>query len=152
MEWNLALALPRDELSIPIARRACSESLRILGVLDQCRQDIEVALSEACTNVLNHADANAEYEVGISIDDRHCTIEVRDVGAGFDPAQVVPAHADGEAEGGRGIQLMRSLVDSVDFMGGAHDGTVVRLEKALEFATEAPFIRLATAATTAHQS
>lgn len=52
MEIKLTLSLPRDEISIPVVRRVRTQAMRALGVLDRCTHDIEIALTEACANVL----------------------------------------------------------------------------------------------------
>lgn len=69
MEIRLTLALPRDELSIPVVRRICTQSLTVLGVAQECQQDLELALAEACTNVLNHSGPGDHYEVVAGITD-----------------------------------------------------------------------------------
>ena len=128
------LALPRDELSVPVARRVLKGSLTTLGVRDDVVADIELALTEACTNVLEHAADPDEYELTAGIDGRVCVIEVVDRGEGFDGAHEGLGEAEASAEGGRGIQLMRSLVDRVTFISVPADGTVVHLEKELAWA------------------
>ena len=132
MEIKLTLALPRDELSVPVARRVLSQALGVLGVAPDVTSDIEVALTEACTNVIDHAVNAEEYEVSAGIDGDMCVIEVVDRGAGgFDGASFGHADAELGAEEGRGIQLMRALVDHVQFTNRAQVGTVVHLEKQL---------------------
>ena len=56
-----------------------------------------------------------------------------DRGAGFDGSLPGLVDAEPSAEDGRGIQLMRALVDRVTFISRPHKGTVVRLEKELEW-------------------
>jgi serine/threonine-protein kinase RsbW len=134
MEIKLTLALPRDEFSVPVARRVLSRSMEVLGVDEQVIADIELALTEACTNVLDHAgDAGSEYEVSAGIDGTLCIIEVVDRGQGFDGSVKGLADAHPSAEDGRGIQLMRALVDKVTFTSRPQVGTVVHLEKQLEW-------------------
>lgn len=134
MEIKLTLALPRDELSVPVARRVLRQAMDVLGVQEEVTSDIEVALTEACTNVLDHAQGAEEYEVSAGIDGQLCVIEVIDRGASdFDPAVLGHGQADADAEEGRGIQLMRALVDRVHFDNRAQVGTVVHLEKRLEW-------------------
>ncbi len=130
MEINLALQLPRDALSIPLVRHLCRQSLQEVGVEPDCSSDIEVALSEACTNALRHSGPGEEYKVNLSLDERHCVISVEDTGLGFDGQA---ARSDPSAEQGRGIELMHSLVDKVDFVSSPQAGTVVHLEKELVF-------------------
>ena len=131
MEIKLTLALPRDEYSVPVARRVLARSLDALGVHQTVVADIELALTEACTNVLDHAADTDEYEVSAGIDGTLCIIEVIDRGGGFDSATKGLVQADPSAEDGRGIQLMRALVDKVTFTSRPQDGTVVHLEKQL---------------------
>lgn len=133
MEIKLTLALPRDELSVPVVRRLLSQAMEVLGVEPSVVQDIELALTEACTNVLEHVAEGDDYEVSAGIDGDHCVIEVVDRGAGFDGSAEGLTEAAAGAEGGRGIQLMRSLVDHVTFSSRPQKGTVVHLEKKLEW-------------------
>lgn len=144
MEIKLRLALPRDEVSIPVVRRVLSQSLSTLGVAETCTADIALALSEACTNVLNHVQEGQEYEVSAAIDDDACVIEVADRGAGIsaDATASDRPTAGLEAEEGRGIHLMRQLVDALQFQAREPYGTVVRLEKGIEWRDDAPARRL----------
>ncbi|MGB8649529.1 MAG: ATP-binding protein [Mycobacteriales bacterium] len=133
MEIKLTLALPRDQLSVPVVRRILQQSLETLGIEKSTISDIGLALTEACTNVLDHAAGAEEYEVSAGIDGTACVIEVIDRGHGFDGALKGLADAEPHAEDGRGIQLMRALVDSVSFHNKPTVGTVVHMEKQLVF-------------------
>ena len=66
------------------------------------------------------------------IDGTLCVIEVIDRGGGFDGSTKGLADAEPRAEDGRGIQLMRALVDKVTFTSRPQVGTVVHLEKQLD--------------------
>ena len=143
MEINMALLLPRDARTIPVARHICGEALRELGVEAECIGDIEVALTEACTNVLEHSEAGNEYEVQVQLAEQDCIIRVVDQGRGFDteaPVQRAPDHS----ETGRGIALMHALVDRVKFESRPEEGTIVHLEKALMYVDGAPVKALST--------
>jgi len=131
VEIKITLALPRDEVSIPVVRRMLTTSMTVLGVDPTSVHDVAVAVSEACTNVLEHAADGAEYEVAVGIDDNLCVIEVLDKGGGFDARQAGRHAADLSAEQGRGIHLMRHVVDQVRFERRPGRGTVVHLEKRL---------------------
>jgi serine/threonine-protein kinase RsbW len=142
MEIKLGLALPREELSVPVVRRVLKASLDALGVERDVIHDIEVALTEAVTNVLDHATHGEEYEVSAGIDGDICVIEIIDRGAGFDADELGRDHAELTAEEGRGIQLMRALVDKVTFTNIPTVGTVVHLEKRLEWTEKSAIKRL----------
>lgn len=142
MEIKFTLQLPRDALSVPVVRKVLQSSMRTLGVAEECLMDIELALTEACTNVLDHAAAGDEYEVVAGLDDNACVIEVVDAGRGFDADHLGHAEADPSAEEGRGIQLIRTLVDRVHFRSRPERGMIVHLEKQLEFIDGSPLQRL----------
>lgn len=141
MQLKLSLSLPRDRASVPISRSVAAQALTTLGVDDECKSDIEVALTEACSNVLNHAVDDDEYDVTVGVDGDLCVIEVIDTGHGFDSSLIGLADADPSAEQGRGIQLMRALVDRVMFTNRASKGTVVHLEKRITW-TDGAMVRL----------
>ena len=142
MEIKFTLQLPRDALSVPVVRRVLNSSMQTLGVAEDCLTDIEIALTEACTNVLDHAAAGDEYEVVAGLDDNACVIEVIDTGRGFDAEKLGHIDADPSAEEGRGIQLIRALVDKVHFRSRAESGTIVHLEKELQYVDGSPLQRL----------
>lgn len=139
----MALLLPRDARTIPVARHICREALRELGVEAECVGDIEVALTEACTNVLEHSEAGNEYEVQVQLAESDCVIRVVDQGRGFDVEAPVQRAAD-HSENGRGITLMHALVDRVKFESRPEEGTIVHLEKALMYVEGAPVTALST--------
>jgi serine/threonine-protein kinase RsbW len=134
VEIKFTLQLPRDALSVPVVRRVLNSTMKTLGVDEACLTDIEIALTEACTNVLDHAAEGDEYEVVAGLDDSTCVIDVVDTGRGFDADSLGHAEAEPSAEEGRGIQLIRALVDQVHFTSRPERGMVVHLEKELRYA------------------
>jgi serine/threonine-protein kinase RsbW len=132
---TLTLSLPRDELTIPVARHIAATAMGEVGVDEEYTHDIAVALTEACTNVVRHSGPGDEYEVSLEVDEGTCTIRVVDTGNGFDSTSFGLTHAESSAEHGRGIELMRALVDRVRFISKPEAGTLV-LEKSLRFAED----------------
>ena len=141
----LSLCLPRDELTIPVCRHMCRTALTELGAKPDETSDIEIAVTEACTNVLRHSGPGDEYSVAVDISPADCTIRVIDTGRGFDSSTLLDGGTDLSAERGRGIQLMKALVDQVRFVSKDEAGTIVHLEKRLSFPEGAPMHRLAAA-------
>lgn len=133
VQITLSLNLPRDESTVTVARHIVRASLAEIGVAGGCASDIEIALSEASTNVLKHSGPGDDYEVSCEMNDNTCIIRVVDTGHGFDHSTLGYENADMSAEQGRGIQLMRALVDKVQFLSKPEEGTIVHLEKTLEF-------------------
>ena len=138
MELSLALTLPRDEQTVPVARHIVRNAMEQVGVEETCVYDVELALSEACTNVLVHSGPGDQYVVRLDLEDRLGVIRVIDVGHGFDSARLLQASdALPDDERGRGLGLMQALVDKVDFTSRREAGTIVTLEKALDYRDEA---------------
>jgi serine/threonine-protein kinase RsbW len=131
---KFSLDLPRETLSIPVIRRVLGDTLRGLGVSEACIADILVAISEACTNVVQHADSTSRYEVTAGIEAGHCVLKVVDRGQGFDDESEKSVHPD--AESGRGIKIMKALVDDVSFDSRPERGTIVYLQKRLSWRDE----------------
>jgi serine/threonine-protein kinase RsbW len=134
MRVAISLLLPRDELSVPVARHLAAWAMEELGVDQGCAEDIQVALTEACTNVILHAGPGDAYEVALDVDESSCVIRVIDRGQGFDAAS--RGGATDEAESGRGMGLMDALVDQVLFESKPEAGTIVHLEKTIAYGEE----------------
>ena len=133
MELSLALTLPRDEQTVPVARHIVRNAMEQVGVEPDCVYDFELALSEACTNVLHHAGPGDQYVVRLDLEDRIGRIRVVDVGRGFDSARLQAGDPLPEAERGRGLGLMHALVDRVQLTSRPEAGTIVTLEKTLTY-------------------
>ena len=83
---------------------------------------IELAVDEACTNVIEHAyqyDEKKNIDVAIKIDYHKFTVVVTDRGKGFNMQDIeMPDMKSYLAEirvGGLGIYLMKTLMDEVDY-------------------------------------
>src|SRR4051794_15381261 len=137
MQISLRLSLPRDKVSVPVTRRICRDALITLGADPDCTSDIEVALTEACTNVLEHVGVEQKYDVTVTVDNDDCVIEVIDTGSGFDADSLGHGEAELGSEGGRGIQLIRALADRVSFTSREESGTIVHLEKTIVWSPDA---------------
>ena len=103
-----------------------------LRVMDGTEVDIEVALREALLNAVIHGNKeDPSKRVFIRVRcraDGEVLMAILDEGAGFDsgsvPAPTAPEHR--MSTHGRGIYLMRALMDEVSFEEG---GTVVHMSK-----------------------
>lgn len=137
MTLRLALSLPRDAATVPVARRLLSQALTTLGVAEDCRDDICLILTEACTNVIDHARATAEYEISAGFVADQCVIEVINAGAVVDRTRLVAA-ADPLADRGRGLPIMRALADELQVSPADGGGVVLRAATTLRWRTEAP--------------
>ena len=98
----------------------------------QLKLNVPVALTEALSNAIlrgNADDPRKQVRVRVRVDQTLLIVEVTDEGAGFnlDACTVDPTTPERlEGEQGRGLFLMRKLMDSVECMGHG-TGSVVRL-------------------------
>jgi serine phosphatase RsbU (regulator of sigma subunit)/anti-sigma regulatory factor (Ser/Thr protein kinase)/putative methionine-R-sulfoxide reductase with GAF domain len=95
--------------------------LRKQGVEDGLAYDVILASQEACANCIEHAygPGDGEFELEAVRRDEQIEVTVRDSGRWRDPR--------GE-DRGRGLNLMRSLVDSVE-IGSTEQGTTIVLRQ-----------------------
>jgi serine/threonine-protein kinase RsbW len=141
VQVTVRFELPRDAMSIPVLRKLCGRSLEVVGAEPDVIADVELALTEACANVLHHVERGASFEVVVGFDEYRAFLDVIDHGPGFDPGALPAAGPDDE--GGRGLHLMRELMDSVRFDTVSGSGTTVHLEKELTWRPEAVIHQLA---------
>jgi len=100
--------------------------------------EVKLALVEACINAFEHAHARDDrvhltFRVGRERDDREfLEVEVLDRGKGFDQTLLEPPSAEktfsGRQKRGWGLQIIRSLMDSVDISSG-EGGTRILMRK-----------------------
>jgi len=94
---------------------------------------INLVLTESVINTITHANARDPdklVHLSISIEHDELVIRVFDEGEGFDITRVPPPDFEGLAEGGRGVFLIRSIMDSVNYL-KTGSGNVLEMRKSL---------------------
>jgi serine/threonine-protein kinase RsbW len=83
---------------------------------------IELAVDEACANVMEHAyrkDLTKEVSIRATVDAEAVEINVIDTGEGFDPSAIEQKELDKliteRKSGGLGLRLMKTLMDEVHY-------------------------------------
>ena len=116
------LRIPSQTDNLEIIRSFVSRVAEKVGFDEDDVNKIELAIDEACTNVIKHAykkDPLKPIDIVIQIDYQKLTCIVTDRGKGFDPKIIkMPNMKEYLAElrvGGLGIYLMRTLMDEVDY-------------------------------------
>ncbi len=106
------------------------------GLDEETTMALQVAVIEAGTNAIQHGNVFADHKA-VTFEFRMggggIEIEVEDFGKGFDPGRVADPTDDSAllSPHGRGLFLMRSLMDEVTYDVRPDHGTRVRLKKAL---------------------
>lgn len=130
MAIRVQLDLPRDARYVHLMRNVARCLLGDLEVPEEAVCDVQVVLSEACSNVVRHAEGTTAYAVAMTVGADGCAVEVVDLGPGFEVSKVMDPELS-QAESGRGLMLMRALMDELQF-DRQEDGTKVRLIKRWE--------------------
>ncbi len=98
------------------------DAARSCGVGEQQIYDVQMAVDEACTNIIQHAyhgRPDETIDLTCECQGKEFVVVIRDFGDPFDPNQVPrpktrdPLHR--RSVGGLGMFFMRKLMDRVDF-------------------------------------
>jgi anti-sigma regulatory factor (Ser/Thr protein kinase) len=98
---------------------------------------LRVCISEAVTNAIIHAhkgESSKQIRVRVELDSKIITVDVEDQGSrkGISALQSFEPTYDPDAEGGRGLVLMKQLTDDFMFFAREDGGLTVRLVKFLQ--------------------
>ena len=129
MRMSVRLHLPREVDSVPAVRKLLRCALALLHVDRQSGADLEIALTEACANVVDHATGADRFEVRLDVRADRCAIDVLDNGAGFDTAELDGTAPVAASERGRGLFLIRALSDNVRMQSVPRHGSLIHFEK-----------------------
>jgi serine/threonine-protein kinase RsbW len=125
----------RELLSVPVMRQVLGDTLRGIGVDEDCVADILLAATEACTNAVLHAGLSAPaYTVAATVGAGACRVEVTDVGQGCARRRRGRLRGNGNlSESGRGFAIMQACVDAVTLRSVPGQGTRVVLDKRIRW-------------------
>lgn len=118
--------------SIDEGRRWVTERATAAGIGADELGEIELALTEALANVIEHAyegDPSREILLEVEAGDREVAIHVRDWGRPGDPASFRSRDLDDPGDGGYGVYLMNELMDDVTREPQPEGGTLLTLIK-----------------------
>jgi serine/threonine-protein kinase RsbW len=127
-------------------RTIVGDLARKVGFADGEVAKIEMAVDEACSNVVRHAYStdkewcwqhrDPEIRLDIRVEGDHLVIEINDHGQRFDFANYRPArmedHLREMKRGGYGIPIMRNFMDEVQYNSNDQTGNTLRMVKYLK--------------------
>lgn len=122
--------------NIELAQIVLKDTLDQLGVEEDARAGIDLAVREAVANAIKHGnqqDPDKQVHIDLLLEGDDLVIRIEDEGTGFDPTAVKDPLAPENIlrTNGRGILFMRKSVDDVQFSVQPEGGTVVTLRKRL---------------------
>jgi serine/threonine-protein kinase RsbW len=131
---EIILDIPSEDKYIYLLDLVVSYITKEMEFGEEITEQINLAIIEAGTNAIRHGNRNdpektAQFRFLISED--KLTVFVKDRGSGFDPESVGdPLSPENFMKPcGRGIFLMRALMDEVEYNTSENSGTEVRMVK-----------------------
>src|SRR5436190_3101371 len=115
----IRLTIPARPEYITLGRLALTAIAGVHSVSDETLHDLKLALTEACTNSVQHAYEDGRegtVEILYELEPDRLAVEVADQGPGFELLEQ-EAEADPEAElseSGLGIAIIRAIADEVE--------------------------------------
>jgi len=136
-EFLFHLAIGSRFENIELVQVVLDDALDRLGMEEDSRHWMDVAVREAVANAIKHGnrqDPEKQVEIRLVIDAGCLVVRVEDQGEGFDPESLDnPLEASNLFKpNGRGIFYMNSFMDGVEYSFPENGGTVVTLRKQLE--------------------
>jgi putative Holliday junction resolvase len=133
----LEVAIPASIEYLPLVDTVCQAFCGWAGVDSETADEIAMAVVEGATNAVVHGSKcqrSKQVRVVFEKTRSEIVISVIDEGEGFDPDQVPDPTAENNLlkESGRGIFIMRQVMDTVEFERPEGVGTLVRMAKALD--------------------
>ncbi|KIL98229.1 Serine phosphatase RsbU regulator of sigma subunit [Paramagnetospirillum magnetotacticum MS-1] len=116
-------------------RGAVGENARLLGCPQAVIGDVVLAVDEACQNIIRHAYQGGDGDIVLQLDRENDRLVIRlmDFAPAVDVAKIQPRPLDEVRPGGLGTHLMRSIMDSVEFLPPpAGIGNLLQMVKRIE--------------------
>jgi serine/threonine-protein kinase RsbW len=143
---KLLIHTPGHGSYLAYIRTLVGDLARKIGFPEVEAAKIEMAVDEACSNVVEHSyDAkknwrwkhrHPEIRLDVRVEYNQLIIEINDHGQHFDFAAYRPDNIEERARnmhtGGYGIAIMRQFMDEVQYSSTAADGNTLRLVKYLK--------------------
>ena len=122
IEKRFTLEVPSSTENLAMIRDFVKRIGYQTGMDEQGVSNLELAVDEACANVIEHAyghDISKEVIIRAVCDEQAVRISVIDMGQGFDAEALAPESIETliheRKSGGLGIRLIKALMDEVSY-------------------------------------
>jgi len=129
MNDKINLKLPCKPEFINVARMNISVIANNMKMDYEVIQDLKVAISEACNNVIIHSDSESHYEIDFIVKREKLVVEINDFGNGFDIENYNEPDLENPKESGLGLFIIDSLMDEFEIETKNGNGTKIRMIK-----------------------
>ena len=119
---DFRLTLPARPENVTVARHMLTCVTRVLGMPGDVSEDVRLAVTEACTNVVRHAYEEGEGAIEVTVRPHEGSLEVvvADEGRGMGPSP----DTDGP---GLGLPLITALAKTVELRPGRRGGSRIAM-------------------------
>jgi len=130
---KIKMMLPANQEYVSLARLTIASVATNMGFSIGDVEDLQVAISEACTNAICHSIVpEATYDLTYIIGKKDLTFTVSDTGIGFEPDLVkLPGDNEDALASGFGLFVIETLMDSVEIVSKKGVGTSITMVKNL---------------------
>lgn len=138
MKQKAMLTIDADLRFLDMTGQFVCKMAQLAGMDSKVIPHIELAVDEACTNIIKHGyhnDNSKQFSITCSFDDSIFRIEIEDQGTPFDFDTVAKPDINASLKerevGGLGIFLMRKIMDKIDYHTTPKGPNVMVMEKRL---------------------
>ena len=137
MAGTVVIEFPSDYKFLNVVDLVCGEVVEGLCCCREEANEIAISVIEACTNAIEHGNRGCPEEnvrIVFRCEPGRLVIEIEDHGNGFDfksYLEHIPDPSDLQHLRGRGIYIMKSMMDALRFEKMPGNGIKVTLEKNL---------------------
>jgi serine/threonine-protein kinase RsbW len=131
--YAVRLCIPAKPEYIALGRLALTGIERLRPFPEGVLGDMKLALTEACTNSVQHAYDGGEgiVEIVYELHQDRLVVEVSDSGEGFQPSDATRQDSEELAESGLGIAIIQALTDELEIGDRNGGGSRLRFVKHL---------------------
>lgn len=128
----IKMTVPTDSANISVVRMTASSIANTIGFNIEEIDDVKIAISEACTNVIKHSKVPF-FNLLFNHGNNFIEIEIQDQGIGCDLSALKEPQLEGERDSsGLGIFIIKMLMDEVVIDSQKDKGTVIYMKKHIE--------------------
>jgi serine/threonine-protein kinase RsbW len=133
---TVELRFPPHAEHLALVRLALTGVAAVGEASDELLDDLKLAVTEACTNAIQHAfpdgvSETAQVAVRFTLQPNEITVEVVDQGVGFDAAGRVQTPGSTAPEGGMGLWIISALIEDLELESGT-GGSRISMSRALD--------------------
>lgn len=127
----IKMTLPTEPKLISVIRMTASSIANHIGFNIEEIEDVKIAVSEACSNVIKYSNVET-FDLYFSSGEDFIEVQVEDKGTGCNSEEIKdPIFDENRSCGGLGIYIIKTLMDDVKVISQKENGTVIYMKKTI---------------------